>query len=187
MSLSAYDEGGRRKYLSLAEGKRFIERSCVLPLREQLFCKLLYFSGCRISEALSLTLNDIDFEENYLRVRTLKQRSKATVRRIPVPQELAKKLEENATDDGKLWNFSRTTAWREVKLVMLVSEIYGPQASPKGLRHGFGVRCALAGIPVTQIQDWMGHSSVETTAIYLDVRDGEERELMSRTWNFIEK
>ena len=60
--------------------------------------------------------------------------------------------------------------------------ISGIHATPKGLRHGFGVRAAMAGIPVTKIQKWMGHADIANTAIYLDVKDEEDRELMSRTW-----
>ena len=37
------------------------------------------------------------------------------------------------------------------------------------LRHSFGSLCAQAGVPVVQIQSWMGHSSITTTQIYLHV------------------
>ena len=61
-------------------------------------------------------------------------------------------------------------------------EIAGIHATTKGLRHGFGVRGALAKIPLNLLQLWFGHSQSTTTAIYLDVRDDEERTLMQRTW-----
>ena len=38
--------------------------------------------------------------------------------------------------DRLLWPWSRTTAWRDVKAVMAVAGIEGPQATPKGPRHG---------------------------------------------------
>jgi integrase len=36
--------------------------------------------------------------------------------------------------------------------------------------------------PVNLIQNWMGHSDPSTTAIYLAVKDEEERELIEKTW-----
>jgi integrase len=40
----------------------------------------------------------------------------------------------------------------------------------------------MAQIPVSLIQGWMGHSDPSTTAIYLAVKDDEERELIEKTW-----
>lgn len=36
-----------------------------------------------------------------------------------------------------------------------------------GLRHTFGSRLAEAGIPLGKIREWMGHSKIETTEIYV--------------------
>ena len=183
MNFSAYDEEGRRKYINAAEGDRFLQAtSLILPFNEAIFCKTLYFTGCRISECLMLGPSNLDFNENTLRIRTLKKRGKIHVRRIPIPQGLSRDLQKIESSSDQFWSFSRTTAWRDVKAVVMASGVKGPHACPKGLRHGFGVRAVLAGIPITKIQKWMGHSNIKTTAIYLDVRDAEERELMQRTW-----
>ena len=53
---------------------------------------------------------------------------------------------------------------------------------PLDTKDAFGVRAALANIPVSIIQRWMGHSHPVTTAIYLEVRDEEERKMIARTW-----
>jgi hypothetical protein len=45
-----------------------------------------------------------------------------------------------------LWPWSRMTGWRAVHAVMAVAGLDGPQASPKGLRHGFGVAAVSAGV-----------------------------------------
>jgi hypothetical protein len=49
----------------------------------------------------------------------------------------------------KLWPWSRKTAYTRVIEVMERAGIEGSQASPKGLRHGFGVACIEKGIPST--------------------------------------
>lgn len=182
MEFSAYDGHGRRKYLNAGENERFLNAVRAMLPADQVFCRTLYYTGCRLSETLSLGPASIDHEAKVIAIRTLKKREKEQIRRIPVPEELLSNFEELNCTSEKFWEFSLTTAWRIVKTVMFLSETEGIHACPKGLRHGFGVRCALAGIPITTIQEWMGHSNVETTAIYLNVRDAEERELMRKTW-----
>ncbi len=183
-SKSAYDSDGRRKYLTKAEGGRFMRCAAKLDATRRLLCETIHFTGCRISEALSLASDDIDPGESVLRIRCLKKRDKSVTRRVPVPDRLAKELRLRAGESkaGRLWTFSRTTGWRIIKGVMKDAGIEGIHATTKGLRHGFGVRGALGKVPVNVIQRWMGHSDPNTTAIYLAVRDDEERELIRRTW-----
>lgn len=70
-----------------------------------------------------------------------------------------------------------------MKTVMDAAEISrGQHATPKGLRHGFGVHAVRAGVPLNLVQRWMGHASMTTTAIYLQVVGAEERELAERMW-----
>lgn len=181
---SAYDSEGRRKYLTLEEGRKFRRSARKLPSVECLFCLTIYYTGVRISEALSLTAADIDIASDTVRVRSLKKREKREFRRLPIPSYLSTGLRKLAESQAEspLWTFSRTTGWRIVKRVMDDAEISGVHATAKGLRHAFGVRGALAKIPLSLLQLWFGHSQSTTTAIYLDVRDEEERTLMQRTW-----
>jgi site-specific recombinase XerD len=62
--------------------------------------------------------------------------------------------------------------------------ISGAQASPKGLRHGFGVAAVQADVPLNLVQRWLGHVDLATTAIYVDAVGIEERELAARMWGF---
>lgn len=181
---SAYDSGGRRKYLTKAEGVQFLAIASRLAASRRLLCETIHFTGCRISETLNLVRGDIDTGQAVLSIRCLKKRGKIVTRRVPVPPRLAKELciLADESPDGRLWSFSRTTAWRIIKGVMSEAGITGIHATAKGLRHGFGVRGAMGKVPVNIIQRWMGHSDPNTTAIYLAVRDDEERELIKRTW-----
>lgn len=181
---SAYDRDGRRKYLTRVESENFLRQVVQLSKPEALFCLILYYTGCRISEALSLRRDGIDFQMNVVRIRCLKKRGRVVIRRVPIPEFLTNELvsSETALGSERLWQFSRTTGWRIIKEAMQKAQITGIHASPKGLRHGFGVRGALQQIPLNLIQCWMGHADLATTAIYLAVRDEEERLLIKRTW-----
>jgi len=181
---SAYDREGRRKYLSRTESRKFLEQVVHLPRPEALFCLTLYYTGCRISEGLAIRRGDLDAEMKVVLIRSLKKRDRREIRRIPIPEFLAKELTSIASgaESQCVWPFSRSTAWRIVKGVMNSAGILGIHATAKGLRHGFGVRGALSQIPLNLIQGWMGHADASTTAIYLNVRDEEERELIGKTW-----
>jgi len=181
---SAYDPEGRRKYLTRDEGRKFLEQVVHQPKPHALFCLILYYTGCRISEALSLRRDNLDTETNAIRIQSLKKRRRREIRRVPLPDFLATELRNFATADetARFWQFSRTNGWRIVKRVMSAAGITGIHATAKGLRHGFGVRGALEQIPVSLIQSWMGHADSTTTAIYLAVQDEEERALIEKTW-----
>lgn len=85
---------------------------------------------------------------------------------------------------SKLWSWHRTTAWRRVCEVMRAAEVSGPAATPKGLRHSFGIAALTATVPLMMIQKWLGHSSILTTAIYLDASGTEERRIAFRMWQW---
>jgi site-specific recombinase XerD len=74
------------------------------------------------------------------------------------------------------------TGWRAVHDVMTSARLEGPHASPKGLRHGFGVAAASAGIPLNLVQKWLGHAQLTTTAIYANAVGAEEKEIARRMW-----
>ena len=65
---------------------------------------------------------------------------------------------------------------------MAAAGIEGAQASPKGLRHGFGVVHAINKTPLNTLQRWMGHSSLNTTAIHMQAVGEEVRQLAGAAW-----
>jgi Phage integrase family len=64
---------------------------------------------------------------------------------------------------------------RYVKAEMAMAGIAGAPAMPKGLRHGFCVHALQSRVPLHLAQRWLGHASIETTAIYADIAGREER------------
>ena len=58
----------------------------------------------------------------------------------------------------------------------------GPHASPKGLRHGYGVASISATVPLNLLSKWMGHAAIEATAIYANALGEEPRSIAERMW-----
>ncbi len=178
-----FDHTGRRKYLSAEERARFLAAAALAAPRIEAFCLLLHFTGCRISEGLGLRAEHLDFEAGSAALQTLKQRQSGIYRSVPLPPMLFDKLRALGTaPDAPLFPWHRATAWAKIKTVMARAGIEGPHACPRGLRHGFGVAAVTAGVPVTLVQRWLGHTKLETTAIYLSVMGREERRFASRIW-----
>lgn len=187
--VSLYTQGGLRKYLNAAERLRFIAAAKAFPRPDiGALCLTVACTGCRISEALALTPASVDAESGFIAVRSLKKRKAGiVVREIPAPQDLLALLgadcfrREQSSD--RLWHLSRSRAWQLIKEVMRLAGIApGIHATPKGLRHGFGLHAVRSGVPLNLVQRWLGHARLETTAIYLQAMGTEERELAARMW-----
>ena len=195
--MTLFTQGGERKYLSAGERERFLAALHVLGRpEERTFCETLYWTGCRPSEALALTAHNIDIEGGAVIVRSLKKRGEWKGRHfrcIPVPRPYIERLDAVhhlrptqarplGYGDMPLWCFSRTTAWRLTRAVMDAAGITGARACAKGLRHAYGVHAALASVPETRIKKWLGHASLATTEIYLDMAAPEDRAIARRMW-----
>ncbi len=181
-----FDHRGSRKYLNEAERKAFLrvaQREPDAALRA--FCLTLFYTGCRISEALNLTAERVDQSQKCLVFETLKRRREGVFRAVPIPQSLVGLLNQTcsrADVSSRVWKFSRPTAYRFIKRCMAQARIRGAMASPKGLRHGFAIACIGENIPLPTVQKWLGHARLETTGIYLGASGAEERKFARRLW-----
>jgi len=181
-----FDRLGNRKYLNSTERRTFLRAVKHDPdTLRRAFCLTLFYTGCRISEALNLTTGHIDLTGKAVVFETLKRRRRGCFRAVPVPDSLVALLRQvltNLDPADRAWDFSRASGYRLVKGYMAQAGITGGMACPKGLRHGFAVACLAQKIPLPTVQKWLGHARLETTAIYLEVSGDEERELAKRLW-----
>lgn len=187
--MKLYSESGERLYLTASERERFEKVSRQKDRETMTFALVLLYTGCRLSEALNLKVRHIDMENLAIGIESLKKRKKGIFRSIPVPERLIDSLNlvhalrESKIKNAYLWEFSRMTAWRKIKEIMSEANIEGPQATPKGLRHGFGVYAiADCEIPLNMVQKWLGHAEIKTTAIYANAVGKEERDIANKMW-----
>ena len=204
-----YDGRGNRLYVNTKEREGFLEQAKELDKSShRLFCEVLHWTGCRISEALELTPRRIDIEAKTILFRTLKKRlktkegkiKKPVFRAVPVPTDLIESLDifyqirvahktQKGLDDyfwphsqKKNETMTRVTGWNIVKRTLAAANIVGAHANPKGFRHGYGVAMTLAGMDVFILRDRLGHSSAETTQIYRQAIGKENHQLSMSYW-----
>lgn len=196
--MSLFTHKGERKYLTSLERERFLKALPILTnLKERSFCEMIFWTGCRPSESLALTALNIDIDEYMVIIRSLKKRGRMKgqhFRPLPLPEDYMHRLnqthairEAQAQPDGgesaRLWDFSRTKGWKLVKTVMSAAGISGAKGCGRGLRHAYGVNAALKRVPETRIKKWLGHESLATTEIYLDIAGAEDRLIAERMWS----
>lgn len=181
-----FDRRGNRKYVNGLERRAFLAEIQKEPDKAlRAFCLTLFYTGCRISEALNVTVERIDLNGKAIIFETLKRRRRGFFRALPIPNSLVLLLRQISVEKdavSPVWKFCRTTGYRLIKAKMKQANIRGVMACPKGLRHGHGVACVSGKVPLTMIKKWLGHARLETTAIYLEVSGDEERELAKRLW-----
>ena len=192
--MQLHSADGLRKYLTASERDRFLRAAEQAERPVRTLCMTLAYAGCRLSEALALTADRVDLVAGVLVFESLKKRRAGMFRNVPVPPALLDALDmvhgirELHGRRGKgrgmqLWPWSRMTGWRAVHTVMLAAGLEGVHASPKGLRHGFGVAAVTAGIPLNLVQKWLGHAQLSTTAVYANAVGAEEQDIARRMWS----
>jgi integrase len=195
MAWSLFERSGERKYLSASERRQFRDEMEASPPEIKALCWLMLDTGCRISEALALKPKSIDFGGQSIVLESLKKRRRGVYRSVPVSADLLNALDETfglrkmqkERASESLWPWHRMTAYRRIIEVMKVARIYGPQATPKGLRHGFAIAALEAGVPLNLVQRWLGHADMATTAIYANAMGAEERQFAAKMWESGEK
>ena len=187
-----YDRAGNRKYLTADERRRFLGAVAEMPPDLRTFCRVLSYTGARISEVLTLTPSRIDAVARLVIVETLKKRKRGVFRAIPLPADVLDELDRvhHLSDNHgspdiasrRIWPWCRAFAWRRIKEAMAVAGLEGPQATPKGLRHAFAITALQSGVPITMVKRWLGHARLSATEIYADAVGPEEQAIASLLW-----
>jgi integrase/recombinase XerD len=146
-------------------------------LRDKTIFELLYSSGLRISEAIDLTINDIDFENMFITVtgKGSKQRM------VPIGKEAARLLHKykresrpaiiGSRDSDFLFiskkgsQLNRKSVWRLLKNYVTRTEIK-KNITPHTLRHSFATHLIENGADLRSVQELLGHMDISTTQIY---------------------
>lgn len=149
-------------------------------LRDKAIFELMYSSGLRVSEICSLKIEDIFFDEKYLKIcgkgkreRIVPINEKAldilkryiqTSRVVMVKGKKTSELFLNFRGD----KISRVGIWKIVKEAMKKSGIE-KNIYPHTLRHSFATHLLQHGADLRSVQRMLGHSDITTTEIYTHV------------------
>ena len=161
-----------------------------LGLRDKAMLEVVYASGLRISELVSLRLHEINLRQGVVRV--FGKGSKE--RLVPLGEEsmywLQKYIKDsrpillNETQSEVLFlstrakQMTRQTFWHRLKKYAYAAGV-SQSVSPHMLRHAFATHLLNHGADLRVVQLLLGHSDLSTTQIYTHVANSRMRELHS--------
>ena len=166
--------------LELAEGSDLVQSEPWLVCRDRALCLLLYGSGLRIGEALSLDRSALGAAPAALRALTVTGKGQRQ-RRVPVLPVVAHALDQYITScpyhsglKGPLFVGARgkrlqaAVARRQVQTIRRLLGL-PESATPHAFRHSFATQMLAGGADLRVIQELLGHASLSTTQGYTGV------------------
>jgi len=145
--------------------------------RDRAMLELLYASGMRVSELVSLNLDDVDTEEGYVRCFGKGHKE----RLIPIYQQAASAVAEYVKearphlvpDSGERALFlnrrgdrlTRQGFWQILKGYAKSAKL-DAAVTPHTLRHSFATHMLSGGADLRSVQELLGHANISTTQVY---------------------
>jgi len=170
--------------LSVEEVIRLIESpdsSKSLGIRDRAMLEFAYATGVRVSELISVTLQNVLFEENLVRImgKGSKERivplggaAKRTVLEYMRSTRTALARKRQSRDVLFLNRFGRPLTrmgfWKILRKYVLQAGIT-KHTTPHTLRHSFATHLLEGGADIRVVQELLGHASIATTEIYTHV------------------
>lgn len=168
------------------------ELTDVKGLRDKTMLELLYATGIRVTELISLDIEDIDLGDGLLSCKS----GNGKIRIIPIGSFCLKyiklflddyrdKLGSSQDEKALFLNFhggrmTRQGFWKIIKHYTEKANI-NKSITPHTLRHSFAVHLIENGADLQSIQEMLGHSDISTTQIYSKINNTRIREVYNRT------
>ncbi|TCP95512.1 tyrosine recombinase XerD subunit [Cricetibacter osteomyelitidis] len=163
-----------------------------LELRDKAMLELLYATGLRVTELVSLTMDNISLNQGIVRVIGKGNKE----RLVPMGEEAVYWINEfvsygrsellNGQSSDVLFpsrramQMTRQTFWHRIKHYAILAEIDTNSLSPHVLRHAFATHLVNHGADLRVVQMLLGHSDLSTTQIYTHVAKERLKRLHER-------
>lgn len=160
--------------------------------RDKAMLELLYATGIRVSELISLDLSNLDLDSGLIVCKNSEVKS----RTIPMGNismkylriylnDFRRKLCSNEENTLLFVNFhgqkmTRQGFWKIVKYYTAKAKI-NKSITPHTLRHSFAMHLVENGADLQVIQEMLGHSDISTTQIYSKINKNKVKEVYSKT------
>lgn len=161
--------------------------------RDKAMLELLYASGMRVSELVSLNLDSVCLSDSHAYVRCLGKGFKE--RTIPIHEHAAEAIEVylsearprlvgNRPEKALFVNrrgerLTRQGFWLILKAYARSANI-DEEVTPHTLRHSFATHMLKGGAPLRNVQELLGHANISTTQVYTQLTNDHVRDVYDR-------
>ena len=146
-----------------------------MSIRNRAMLELLYATGLRVSELISLKFDNINLEESFVKIigKGNKERLVPFGQKAKIFLERYLRIRKKTNSDYIFLTrlkkpISRIEFWRQLKDISIKACIT-KNITPHTLRHSFATHLLTAGTDIRFVQEMLGHSSISTTQIYTHV------------------
>jgi len=184
------------KPISISQVRQLLEQPAKMNTleakRDKAMLELLYASGMRISELVSLNLGDVNTEEGF--VKCFGKGHKERI--VPIYEQAARSVKEyiEATrpklarkkDEVALFlnprgdRLTRQGFWQKLKEYARAAGL-DAQISPHTLRHSFATHMLSGGADLRAVQELLGHANISTTQVYTHLTSEHVRRTYERS------
>lgn len=151
----------------------------VFDYRDKAMLELMYGTGLRVSELVSLTVYDVDFYNAFLRIKGKGSKERivpinnASLKYLKLYLDRRCLLLKKKTSDELFLNargegISRQGFFKNLKKI-LAKKGMPTNISPHSLRHSFATHLIENGADLRSVQTMLGHSDITTTNIYTHI------------------
>jgi integrase/recombinase XerD len=158
--------------LSRDEERRLIAHAYRKRGTQGLLIKTLFQTGTRVSEFVNIQVTEFFFDEQMILIVKAKG---GKSRYVPILPELAQELRTHLGDRtaGYLFETIHSTPYSARRIQQIIKETADDatitkRVYPHLLRHSVATTLLERGMPLEQIQKFLGHSKLETTQIYAE-------------------
>lgn len=158
--------------LSKEKEQKLIKQAYKDKSEHGLMIKTLFMTEVRVSEFVNIRVQDFFFDEQMILINKGKGGKN---RYVPILPELAQELRTHLSDrqTGYLFESNRNSAFSSRRIQQIVKEKakrakIKKRVHPHLLRHTVATFLLERGMPLDQIQKFLGHSKIETTQIYAE-------------------
>ncbi|MBQ7537023.1 MAG: tyrosine recombinase [Rickettsiales bacterium] len=167
----------------------------VKKFRNRLIIEMLYSTGMRVSELCGLPLKAVLVSKKeavddykFITIRGKGQKERIVPLRKDVVLELqeyikltAKKGQKYLFENGKNGTpITRRMVGIILKHVAILAGLNPDKVSPHKIRHSFATHLLQKGLDIREIQELLGHSSIDTTAIYAKIDTKKAKEVLEK-------
>ena len=155
------------KYLSKDKIKEVLSRAYQSNHKHHLLLNILAHTGCRVSELLSITPQDIDYDNCQVIIRGKGDK----IRSVDVPEFLLTIL-GLYVKHNKITKREKIIPLTRQRVQQITQELAG--VNPHIFRHSYAIHLLRKTRNIRYVQVQLGHSTISTTQIYLKHMDFEE-------------